>query len=159
VTDYLCELFFPKIANVADFARVLVLDKWACNSDGRQCVYTRKPRERKFNVTFIDHGYCFNAGEWSFPDAPLRGVFSLNAAYQHVTGWGSFEPALSRAQTISIDDIRRCAAGIPEQWYEADADGLNRIIETLYRRRALIPQLITEFRNSSRNPFPNWGRS
>ncbi len=26
------------------------------------------PRERKVDPSYIDHDYCFNAGEWSFPD-------------------------------------------------------------------------------------------
>jgi hypothetical protein len=35
------------------------------------------PAERKLNASCIGQGYCFNAGEWSFPDAPLRGVCGL----------------------------------------------------------------------------------
>ena len=34
VLDYLPEAMLPKVANLSDFARVLVLDKWICNSDG-----------------------------------------------------------------------------------------------------------------------------
>ena len=156
VLDYLPETTFEKVANLDDFARVLVLDKWACNSDGRQCVFTRPPRSRKYRVTFIDHGYCFNAGEWTFPDSPLRGVFATNAVYRNVTGWKSFEPALSHAKEMEIDDIQQCAAGIPQEWQGKDADALNRIIETLHRRSVTIADLITAFRQSSRNPFPNW---
>ena len=156
VFDYLPESLLDKVANLNDFARVLVLDKWASNSDGRQCVFARKPRERKYRVTFIDHGYCFNAGEWTFPDAALRGVYAHNEVYRTVIGWESFEPALSRAQEMSIDDIRQCAAGMPQEWYRQDADGLDRIIDTLYSRRSIIPDLITAFRHSSRTPFPNW---
>jgi hypothetical protein len=156
VLDYLPEASFDKVSNLCDFARILVLDKWACNSDGRQCVFTRPPRCRRYRVTFIDHGYCFNAGEWTFPDSPLRGVYACNAAYASVTGWRSFEPALSRAQSMSMDDIQQCAAGIPEAWYEQDNDALNRIVETLYSRRSLSRNLITKLRQSTRNPFPNW---
>lgn len=154
--DYLPECEFDKVANLSDFARVLVLDKWASNSDGRQCVYARRPRARKYRVTFIDHGYCFNAGDWTFPDAPLRGVYACNRVYEGVTGWKSFEPALSRAQSMSMDDIRECAAGILLKWYGEDTDGLKRIIETLHSRRTAIPELITAVRESSRNLFPNW---
>ena len=52
---------------------------------------------------FIDQGYCFNAGEWDFPDSALRGVFARNFVYQHVCGWESFEPWLSR-----IENFRSC---------------------------------------------------
>ena len=154
--DYLPECHLDRVANLNDFARVLVLDKWTSNSDGRQCVFARRPRARKYRVTFIDHGYCFNAGEWTFPDAPLRGVYACNGVYQSVTGWKSFEPALSRAQGISMDDIRDCAARIPPEWYGQDTNALERIVETLYARRSIIPDLITALRESTRNPFPNW---
>ena len=40
------------------------------------------------------------------------------------------------------------------RWYEFDSDGLNRLVETLYRRRPIIRDLITQFRDSCRNPFP-----
>jgi nitrogen fixation/metabolism regulation signal transduction histidine kinase len=55
--------------------------------------------------------------------------------------------------------IWRCAADIPEEWYEGDRDGLNRLVEALQHRRGAIRNLITEFRRSSRNPFPNWRES
>jgi hypothetical protein len=51
---------------------------------------------------------------------------------------------------------RRIASKTPSEWYEFDTDGLNRLVETLYRRRAIIRNLIVEFRTSSLNPFPNW---
>jgi len=72
--DYLPHELLQKVVNVGDFAQVLVLDKWACNSDGRQAVFCRKTlRSQRHYATFIDQGYCFNAGEWTFPDCPLRG--------------------------------------------------------------------------------------
>jgi hypothetical protein len=158
--DYLpCELL-QRVVNIGDFARVLVLDKWTCNGDGRQAVFCRKtPRSQRYDATFIDQGYCFNAGEWTFPDYPLRGVYANNCVYECVTGWQAFEPALSRAEEMDSDTIWRCAAAIPEEWYEGDRDGLDRLVETLHNRRGAIRRLITEFRTSSRNPFPNWRES
>jgi hypothetical protein len=154
--DYLPHELLQKVVNVGDFARVLVLDKWTCNSDGRQAVFCHKtPRSRKYVATFIDQGYCFNAGEWTFPDSPLRGVYA-NCVYEGVTGWGEFEPALSLAEEMDLDTIWRCAADIPEEWYEGDRDGLNRLVEALYNRRESIRQLIATFRKSNRNPFPSW---
>jgi hypothetical protein len=53
--DYLPQELLGRARNVADFARVLVLDKWACNPDGRQAVYVRKTsRSRRYSATFID---------------------------------------------------------------------------------------------------------
>jgi hypothetical protein len=158
--DYLPQELLVRVSNVADFARVLVLDKWACNADGRQAVYVRKtPRSRRYSATFIDQGYCFNAGEWTLPGYPLRGVFANNCVYEGVTGWDAFEPALTRAEEMDSDAIWRCAVDIPEEWYEGDRDGLHRLVEALYKRRVAIRKLINGFRESSRAPFPTWADS
>jgi hypothetical protein len=158
--DYLPRELLQGVRNLSDFARVLVLDKWTCNSDGRQAIFCRKaPRSRRYAATFIDQGYCFNAGEWTFPDFPLRGVYANNCVYEGVTGWEAFEPALTSAEEMDADTIRRCAAAIPEEWYEGDRDGLHWLVEALHHRRGVIRNLITEFRRSSRNPFPNWRES
>ena len=155
--DYLPQGLLEWVVNVADFARVLVLDKWTCNADGRQAVFHHKTsRSRRYTATFVDQGYCFNAGEWTFPDYPLRGVFANNCVYEGVTGWEAFEPALTSAEETDSDTIWRCAADIPEEWYEGDRDGLHRLVDELCKRRRLIRRLISIFRESARNPFPNW---
>lgn len=157
VFDYLPETLMERMANVQDFARVLVLDKWTSNADGRQAVFTRKSkRNASYRASFIDQGYCFNAGEWTFPDSTLRGVYARNCVYKNVTGWEAFEPALTHAEEMNLDDIWRLAVDIPEEWYEFDTAGLSRLIEGLDKRRPAIRSLITAFRQSMRNPFPNW---
>jgi len=133
-----------------------VLDKWTANCDGRQAVFSKRAKQRRYTATFIDQGYCFNAGEWNFPDSPLRGIYSRNGVYAGVTGWESFEPAFSRAEAINIADLWRCAEDIPPEWYGEDDSALRRLIESLYERRRTIRDLITALRRSSRLPFPNW---
>lgn len=157
--DYLPRELLERVLNVEDFPRVLVLDKWACNSDGRQAIFWKAPRRQRYAATFIDQDYCFNAGEWAFPDSPLRGAYANNCVYEGVRGWEAFEPALTRAEEMDADTIWRSAAEIPEEWYEGDRDGLNRLVEALNHRRGAIRNLITQFRRSSRNPFPNWFES
>jgi hypothetical protein len=157
VYDYLPDQELERVTNLGDFPRVLVLDKWAANCDGRQVVFTPDPSANDRCVaTFVDHGFCFNAGEWNFPDAPLRGTYARNCVYSMVTGWDTFEPALSRAEGMDLEEIWRIARLIPEEWYEHDLDGLSRITEALHRRRIRIRHLISDFRRSKRNPFPNW---
>src|SRR5271167_3719758 len=156
IFDYFPAAMLEKVRNLESFAGMLVLDKWTANSNGRQATFWRKMRERKYTVTFIDQGYCFNAGEWTFPDYPLRGVYARNEVYSGVRGWESFEPWLSRIEGMRDEVVWKAANEIPEEWYEWDKDGLNRLVETLYARRSMIRKLISGFRNSSRNPFPNW---
>lgn len=156
VLDYLPETMLGQVRNVEEFAGILALDKWTCNADGRQAAFWRKLRERKYRATFIDQGYCFNAGEWNFPDSPLRGVFLRNDVYIGVTGWESFEPWLSRLEEMSLEEIAACAEDIPPEWYEHDDDALQALVSALDKRRKRVRQLIDDFRLSSRKPFPNW---
>ena len=154
--DYLPHELLQGVRNLSDFARVLVLDKWTCNSDGRQAIFWKARRRQRYSATFIDQGYCFNAGEWTFPDAPLRGAYANNCVYECVAGWEAFEPALSRAEAMDAHTIWQCAGDIPEEWYEGDRDGLHQLVSALYHRRTAIRGLIVKFRESTRNPFPNW---
>ena len=156
VFDYLPESALEKVANVQDFARVLVLDKWTANCDGRQAIFSKKSAQGRYRATFIDQGYCFNAGEWSFVDSPVRGVYPNGRVYKDVSNWDSFEPALSGVERIEHSDLWRCTEAIPEEWYGADDESLQRLVDSLFRRRSMIRDLIDEFRRSSRNPFPNW---
>jgi hypothetical protein len=91
----------------------------------------------------------------------LRGVYARNSVYQQVTGWGSFEPVLSRAEQIEEADLWQLTEGMPEEWWSRHGpmEDIARLIESLFQRRSSIHDLITAFRNSTRNPFPNWVRS
>jgi hypothetical protein len=156
VCERLPDSMLRRVANIADFARILPFDKWLGNCDSRQAVFTKKPGERFYHATFIDQGCCFNAEMWSFPDLSLHGVYYQNGVYSDVTGWDSFEPVLSRIEETDYADLWRCAAGIPHEWFEHDGEGLCLLIEELYRRRSSVRNLITAFHDSCRNPFPKW---
>jgi hypothetical protein len=156
VYDYLPEPMMIRVRNLPDFAGVLVFDKWTCNADGRQAVFCVRSRERKFTATFIDQGYCFNAGQWNFADAPLRGVFGRNDVYRSVTGWDSFEPWLSRIENLPESVVWSAAKDTPQEWYGDASEELEGLISQLLIRRARLRKLISDFKNSSRDPFPNW---
>ncbi|HEV2278734.1 MAG TPA: HipA family kinase [Acidobacteriaceae bacterium] len=159
VADYLPEEQLAEVKNLREFAGALALDKWTCNANGRQALFHRRGREKRYSATFIDQGFCFNAGEWRFVDAPLRGVYARNAVYREVTGWESFEPWLSRIETFAAEKVWEIAETIPPEWYEGDAAAIEQLAEKLLERRGRVRDLITGFRESSRQPFPNWGRS
>ncbi len=158
VVDYLPEPQLDEVRNLAEFAGMLVLDKWTGNCNGRQAVFERKARERKYRATFIDQGFCFNAGEWTFPDSPLRGVFARNSVYAAVTGWRSFEPWLSR-----IEDHRRrarsgqIAEAVPPEWYGGNLAELERLMETLLKRRSRVRELIDSLPRLQPRALPELG--
>lgn len=158
VVDYLPEQQLEEVRNLREFAGMLCIDKWTGNCNGRQAVFERKPRERRYRAVFIDQGFCFNAGEWTFPDAPLRGVYLRNRVYQGVTGWESFEPWLSRIEAMEPEVLWRIAEEVPPEWYGGDPAPLERLLEQLFERRSRVRELIASFRDSSREPFPMWNR-
>jgi hypothetical protein len=161
--DFLPDEQLREVENLHEFAGMLVFDKWTCNTNGRQTVFFDERKvERgeaavRYKTRMIDQGFCFNAGEWSFPDAPLRGLYARNRVYQGVTGMESFAPWLelleNRMSERVLDELGR---EIPPAWYEDDYDALVRLLEQLHHRRARVPDLILEAKKSNRQPFPNW---
>jgi hypothetical protein len=156
--DYLPQEQLLEVRNLAEFAGILALDKWTCNINGRQAVFQKKRRERRYSAAFIDQGYCFHAGDWKFVDASLGGVFAENTVYRGVTGWESFEPWLSRIESLVPETAWAIAEIVPPEWYGGDLSALEVLIERLLARRARVRELIVAFRESARRPFPNWGR-
>lgn len=159
VVDYLPEPQLDEVRNLREFAGMLLVDKWTGNCNGRQAVFERRPRERKYRAVFIDQGYCFNAGEWTFPDSPLRGVFPRNRVYAGVTGWKSFEPWLGRLEALTSEVLWRIAEEVPPEWYGGNPATIEALMETLLKRKSQVRELVMAFRQSDREPFPNWGRA
>ena len=174
--DFLPDPQLRDVRNLHDFAGMLVFDKWTCNTNGRQTIFFREPRQKwrrqegpsdlsqeaveaedGYKTVMIDQGFCFNAGEWNFPDAPLRGLYARNRVYEGVTGMESFTPWIKRVESgITERVVAEITREIPPEWYEDDYDALVRLVEQLFRRKALLPELILAAKNTTRQPFPNW---
>ncbi len=157
VVDYLPETQLLEVRNLREFAGMLVIDKWTGNVNGRQAVFGKRARERKYTATFIDQGYCFHAGEWKLVDAPLRGVFPRNAVYETVTGWESFEPWLGRVERMAPETVWGIAEAVPPEWYGGDMGEMEQLVQGLLARRGKVREAIESFRMSARQPFPHWG--
>lgn len=158
VVDYLPADKLAEVRNLSEFGGVLALDKWTGNANGRQAVFMRKQRERRYRAVFIDFGYCFKAGEWGFEDAPLRGVYYRNDVYKNICGWDSFEPWLTRLEKVPENTVWTVANGVPPEWYGGDLSEMEALVEKLLARRPRIRELIEDFAKTDRKPFPNWGR-
>lgn len=156
VQDVLTDERMREVENLTAFLGVLVFDKWTCNCNGRQVIFWMNGQGRSYRLEMIDQGFCFNAGEWSFPDSPLRGLYPRLRVYEAVRGMESFEPLLSRVENFNASDLDRISAEVPPEWYEHDHDGFDRLLEQLYTRRVRVRDLLRAARNSDRQPFPNW---
>ena len=156
VMDFFPVEMLPRVRNLSEVWGMLAFDKWTGNADGRQAVYWRNMRQKHYTATFIDHGYCFNAGQWGFPDKPLQGIYFHMKAYEKVTGWESFEPWLSRIESLSPELIRLAANQIPSEWIGSGRLELDWLVHQLIERRNIVRSLVTDFKDSLRKPFPNW---
>lgn len=157
VYDFLPDEQIREVVNLADFCGMFVFDKWTCNTNGRQAIFFRPAGEARYRAQMIDHGFCFNACEWSFPDGPLRGIYARHRVYESVRGIDSFEPWLTRVETRMDESVAGEIAGdIPPEWYGFEPDALERMLEQLMRRRRLVRDLILQAHKSSVQPFPNW---
>jgi HipA-like protein len=174
--DFLPDEHLRQVENVHEFAGMLVFDKWTCNTNGRQTIFFRvTPEEMRrgsaspgpspgaengvssYKTMMIDQGFCFNAGEWNYPDAPLRGLYARNRVYEGVTGMESFAPWTERVEkSVTERMLAEVVREIPPEWYEDDYDAVMRLVEQLFRRRARVPELLLDAKNTTRQPFPNW---
>jgi hypothetical protein len=178
--DFLPDPQLREVKNLHDFAGMLVFDKWTCNTNGRQTIFFREGRrasrsvgpispgsslqqelpesvDDSYKTLMIDQGFCFNAGEWNFPDAPLRGLYARNRVYEGVTGMESFGPWIDRLESgIPERVLAEVTREVPPEWYQDEYDALLRLVEQLYRRKHLVPELILAAKNTTRQPFPNW---
>jgi len=157
VHDFLPDDSLREVENLSDFAGMLVYDKWTCNTNGRQAVFFAEPGRSRRQAMMIDQGFCFNAGEWNFPDAPLRGIYLRHRVYEQITGMDSFEPWLGRVEKrMSPAVVGEIAEEIPPEWYNYELDKLGELLARLDERRTRVRELIVQARNSGRQPFPNW---
>ena len=207
--DFLPDEKLREVENLHDFAGMLVFDKWACNTNGRQTVFFEEAprrsaetpgtavaglapgpgptlgqgevargtllrgdgqrevkreaareeagRGRAYRTVMIDQGFCFNAGEWNFPDAPLRGLYARSRVYEGVTGMDSFGPWLERLEKrITEKVLAELAEEIPPAWYEDEYDAVLRLLEQLQRRKRRVEELILSAKSSNRQPFGSW---
>jgi len=208
--DFLPDEKLRDVENLHDFAGMLVFDKWACNTNGRQTVFfedmarasgvshgvgtpgpaaarlaptlgqrevargtlsrgegTRGSAQQDlreeagrglaYRTVMIDQGFCFNAGEWNFPDAPLRGLYARSRVYAGVTGMDSFGPWLERMEKrVTEKVLAELAEEIPPAWYEDDYDAVLRLLEQMQRRKRRVEELILSAKSSNRQPFGSW---
>ena len=168
VADFLPDKYLRRVRNPEAFLGALVFDKWTCNCDGRQMVFHRhaKGRGSAYNVLMIDHGFCFNGGEWKFPDSPIRSVYQRRVVYDPVRGLESFEPFLSSVENLEGGrNSKIVRSKYPRRVVEPRSEGkqlacldLDRLIAllNLFRRRHRVRQAILDTKNCELRPFPNW---
>ena len=159
VMDFLPDRLLRKVRRLGPtFLGAFVFDKWTCNCNGRQMIFSRSADDKTpaYTPWLIDQGFCFNDGEWNFPDSPIRNIYPRRLVYESVRGLESFEPYLARIENLDGRQIKECASDIPEEWCAGDRAELERLAERLAERKRRLRQAIIDAKNSDLRPFPNW---
>jgi hypothetical protein len=164
VYDFLPESLTPQVVNLEDFRAILVFDKWVGNTDGRQSIFYRARVHREigqearpgFVARMIDHGFAFNGPEWDFGTSPIHGMYVRHSVYDSVRSLDDFQPWLGQVMNFPEEVIDQAWKRVPSNWIAGDEDGLERLLERLYERRARAPELVAACRGARINPFRNW---
>jgi hypothetical protein len=111
--DFLPDERLREVRNLHEFAGMLVFDKWTCNTNGRQTVFFNKQHQTavRYEARMIDQGFCFNAGEWNFPDAPLRACTPAIASTWALRGWNHSRRGLREWNRASTSGFSTRLAG------------------------------------------------
>ncbi len=169
VFDFLPDKLLGKIENRVDFLGTLVFDKWIGNADSRQAVFFRAraktwtplkgdaPARIGFFAQMIDHGFAFNGPHWRFNDSPLQGLYFRTAVYDEVASLDSFQPWLDMVGNFPVQVIDSAWKEIPREWLQDDdEEELEKLLESLLKRRSRVPELIHEIRRKRTSAFANW---
>jgi len=164
IYDFVPDSLLSQVQNLPEFLSILAFDKWTGNADGRQSIFFRAqlkdwiprtkagPKKMGFVALMIDHGFIFNGPHWNFTESALQGLYSRRIVYDQVTSLADFQPCLDRIQRFPDEVLDRALRRIPPDWIENEEDELERLLESLLRRRTRIVELLEQ----SRTAFANW---
>jgi hypothetical protein len=168
IYDFIPDALLNQVANAEQFRAVLVFDRWAGNADGRQSIFFRAtlkdwlaqpgvpPRKQGFVTLMIDHGFIFNGPHWNFTESAITGLYARRTVYQTVKSLDDFEPWLSRVAGFPDEVLDKALRQLPPEWIGDDQHELEKILESLQRRRKRIADLVRDCRGAPGNPFPRW---
>ena len=166
--DFLPDKLLLKIENRVDFLGTLIFDKWVGNTDSRQAVFFRAkaktwtplrgdtPARVGFFAQMIDQGFAFNGPHWQFQDSPIQGLYHRTSVYDEVRSLESFQPWLEMVEHFPTEVMDEAWKGIPRQWLDGDEDELEKMLETLLKRRARTGTLVLDVRQKRASAFANW---
>ena len=127
----------------------------ATATDGRRCLNASRA-SGSIARRLSTRGSASMRASGTFPDSPLRGVYARNRVYARVTGWESFEPWLSRVESMEAETLWRSPRQVPPEWYGGDTTVIERLMEQMLARRSRVRELIAVVSGFEPEPFPMW---
>lgn len=168
IYDFVPAQLLRSVMNLQHFLGALVLDCWLANVDVRQSVFFRGTPKRWVEnsmvhsskkgliALMIDNGQCFNGGQWSFKTAQPVTPYRAGGVYAGVSGLQSFSPWIERIAAISTNLLDALRTNVPAEWMFQDENALDCLLEDLFRRKSLVPRLLSEVHLRTPSAFPNW---
>ena len=167
VYDLLPDVLLRNVQNLEDFLGALVFDKWVSNANSRQSIFFRArlkhwvggeahPNKLGFISLMIDNGYAFNGPHWDYPDSPVQGLYSRKQVYEKVRSIDDFQPWLDQVVHFPEEVVDQAFKQVPSEWLAGDESAFEQLLERLLRRRKRVPDLISDCRRATVNPFPGW---
>ena len=147
IYDFLPSNLIGKTVNLAEFAKVLVVDMFLGQADSRQAVFVRdrSKRELSFRAYFIDHGFAFGGNKWKIDDFARQALYFDQNVYSMIHMGSLCEQAIESLASVSEDELRNLARGIPSEWLgPTDDENLCSLFTTLQKRRVRMRTLISE---------------
>lgn len=150
IYDFLPDAMLHRLHNRSSFFGALVFDKWVSNADGRQAIFFRlqAPRQGDGNSRwisqFIDNGHAFQGADWTFSDSAVQGVYARLAIYGRYVSMLKFRPWIEMVRNLSWELFEEIFAALPHSWIAGEEGALQHLLRRLYRRRALLPELVRE---------------
>jgi hypothetical protein len=147
IFDFLPAHLIGRTVNLAEFAKVLVLDTFLGQADSRQAVFVRdrSRRQLSFRAHFIDHGLVLGGSNWKIDDLADRSLYFDRKIYSMIDTASHCQQAIESLASVSEDELRATTRDVPTEWFApADCDHLVQLFSILHKRRERIHALISE---------------
>jgi hypothetical protein len=143
IFDFLPARMFHRIANLQDFARMFVIDRWLNNLDHRQAIFLRDGGVT-FKACFIDHGRCFGGQDWQFSDVATLALPTLHQIFERLDMTALTREVIERIEAIDANSIAKLSDRVPREWMSAtDRESVVHLLGELDKRRSHLKFLVT----------------
>lgn len=153
--DLLPESDLREVSNIESFAGILAFDLFCGNVGVRKAIFRKSSATNNYQVQFINFDGCFGR-KGGFSVDRVHPLYQSRSVYSAITNWQDFEPYLYKLLTISPQEIWEMASSIPLDWRGRESLDLERLIDTLLRRRSRLHAFIDDTIRLSPASFPEW---
>ena len=131
VVDYLPEEQLGEVKNVEEFAGILALDKWTgTRTGGRRCSRASRGSGGTGRCSST-MDTAFTRGSGGLRTRRCAGCTTGTTCIGRIAGWESFEPWLSRLETMPAETVWSAANEVPPEWYGGDMAEMEALVEKL----------------------------